>query len=77
MADGYTIVVEVAREMRAMPMPVQTFPDFRRVLLRCDRGKIFTVHDRISQRADNAGARPENTLQMFSEMSAYRKDLRS
>ncbi len=52
MADGYAVVVEVAREMGATLEPVQTSPDFRRVLLRRGAGAVVVdlVRERVTQR---------------------------
>jgi hypothetical protein len=48
MADGYAVIVEVAREMGATLEPVQTSPDFRRVLLR--RGAEAVIVDLVRER---------------------------
>jgi nucleotidyltransferase AbiEii toxin of type IV toxin-antitoxin system len=52
MADGYAVVVEVAREMGATLEPVQTSPDFRRVLLRrgAEAVVVDLVRERVTQR---------------------------
>jgi hypothetical protein len=52
MVDGYAVVVEVAREMGATLEPVQTSPDFRRVLLRRGAEAVIVdlVRERVTQR---------------------------